>query len=116
MELKVETLQTAEEYIVKLKQGIEKAIDKCRDNEIEKNNELLIQIIDGIRWTIDVMTLTQDIHVGELDEDKIKEKLPDMLEAFENNDKGFLADLFEYEILEGLKEYEKIIQRTLKSN
>jgi predicted nucleic acid-binding Zn-ribbon protein len=114
MELKIETLQTAYEYIENLKSGIEDLVDRYREGN--ETSELFLDVIEGLRWIIEVMSLTKDIQVGEIDDNQLKEKVREMLQALENKDNNLLADLFEYEVVEILEMYQKVIKSTLESN
>lgn len=109
VEQQIEALITGHEYIENLYEGVKEAVGYFRSMEIRKGNELTIQIIDGLRWLTEVFSLTKEIQLQEINISGIKGMLREMLEALENEDSVLLADMFEYELLETLEEWYKII-------
>lgn len=116
MGLKIEALQTADEYIERLQRGIEQVIEYYRDSKINEGSTLMIEIIDGLRWVVEVIELTQDIQVDKIDITDIKEVLKNIIDALDNQDNVFIADLFEYEVQGILQQYHQGIKATLQHN
>lgn len=108
-----ETLQTANEYIVKLESGTIEGIRVFRSNEEGQAVEIIPYIIDGIEWLNDVMKLTVGIHNQEVNYDEIREKLVEIIEAFNNEDYILVGDLLEYEILPVLGQWKSIIRNSI---
>ena len=80
----------------------------------KNHNELTIQIIDGLRWLIEAIRLTEDVQEEAIDILEIKNILGEMLEAFENEDNILLADMFEYELLEILERWHNILGKSIR--
>lgn len=108
-----ETLQTANEYIVKLEAGIIEGIRVFRNNEGGQATEIIPYIIDGVEWMNDAMKLTVGIHNQEINYDEIREKLVEIIEAFNNEDHILVGDLLEYEILPVLGQWKSIIRNSI---
>lgn len=116
MQLKIETLETANEYINKLEPPINDLIECYREGNGLQEIEIMLDIIDGLRWVIDVMRHTQDILTSRIDIANIKEALQNIMGAMENQDDVLIADVFEYEVLEILQQYHEIIKDTLQTS
>ncbi len=116
MEKQLEALVTANEYIGKLKTGIEELVNKINSGQ-ENNGVLLIpNIADGLQWLISVIELTKDYHKGSISIEDIKEKLPEVIEALENEDYVLVGDLFNYELLPALVNIQEEIKKLLEIN
>ena len=105
MNEKIEALITAYQYIPRLYKGVEDVVVEFRSMHINKANELTIQVIDGLRWLIDAIALTKEEQEPNIELEKIKEILPECIQALENEDSVLVADLFEYEVKEILQEW-----------
>ena len=111
MEEKIEVLKTADKYIDNLKLGIENLVDKINSGQ-ENNGMLLIaEVADGLEWIINVITLTVELHKGNIFVDTMKEKLGEVIEALDNEDYVLTGDLFNYEFLPTLEEIQNDIRR-----
>lgn len=108
-----ETLQTANEYIVKLEAGIIEGIKLVRNNEESQAMEILPYIIDGVEWLNDAMKLTVGIHGEETNYNEVKEKLIEIVEAFNNEDYILVGDLLEYEILPVIGQWKVTIRNSI---
>ncbi|WP_297417061.1 hypothetical protein [Clostridium sp.] len=110
MEKKFDALKTANEYIDNLKLGIEDLVGKI--NSGQENNAMLLiaEIADGLEWLINVVTLTVELHKGDISIESLKEKLEEVIEALENEDYVLTGDLFNYEILPILEEIQNNIR------
>lgn len=108
-----ETLQTANEYILKLEAGIVEGIGVFRGNKEGQAIEIIPYIIDGIEWLNDAMKLTVGIHKQEVNYDEVREKLVDVIDAFNNEDYILVGDLLEYEILPVLEQWKSIIRNSI---
>lgn len=108
-----ETLQTANEYIVKLEAGIIEGIRVFRSNEEVKALEMIPYIVDGIEWINDAMKLTVGIHDQEVNYDEVRDKLLEIIDAFNNEDYILVGDLLEYEILPVLGQWKIIIRNSI---
>lgn len=108
-----ETLQTANEYIIKLESGIIESIRVLRSNEEGQAVETIPYIIDGVEWLNDAMKLTVGIHNQEVNYDEIREKLVEIVDAVNNEDYTLVGDLLEYEILPVIGQWKKIIRNSI---
>lgn len=113
MNEKLEVLQTAYEYSIRLEQGIEGCIEYFQTGNLAKGNEDLVLIIDGLDWLMQAITLTQDVHKAQIDLSGVMTALPELLEGIENSDNILIADILQYEILEGVKNWKDAMQSSL---
>ncbi|EKQ51132.1 MULTISPECIES: hypothetical protein [unclassified Clostridium] len=106
---KIEVLRTTDEYLDKLKKGIEDAVNLIQEgNEIEgiKN---IIPVFEGIEYISQAINLTREVQEEEIELEDLNAQLREMIEAFENEDYILLGDLLNYELLPILEEiHEKI--------
>lgn len=108
-----ETLETANEYTVKLEAGIVEAVRLFKSGEEGQATNMISYIIDGMEWLSDAMRLTAGIHNQEIDFEDINSKLLEVVEAFNNEDYILIADLFEYEILPTIGQWKVIIRNSI---
>ncbi len=117
----LKNLANAEEYLVKLIPGIQKAAELFQLGNEQEANQYLVHIIDGVEWfsqvveTVILAKQTQPEAV-QLDEKSLVERKDQlltlstqMLEANKNKDWVHMADLLEYELLPYYQEWAKII-------
>lgn len=95
---KFEALKTADDYLDKLKNGINKVIDLLEEDNENKACSYIIDIAEGIDWIIQVINLTSDVQKEKIDLSNMNENLNEIVEALENEDYNLLGDLFRYEI------------------
>lgn len=113
MNEKIEVLQTAYEYSIRLEQGIEGCVENFQTGNLAKANEDLVLIIDGLDWLMKAITLTQDVHKEVIDLSDVKAALPELLEGIENSDSILIADILQYEILEGVTNWKEVMHSNL---
>lgn len=116
-QLIAESLQEAEKYLPKLKQGLKDTAEELRTGSIDQASELLNHSIDGLEWYLNILNSILDLR----EEDTLSKNLKNYIEKFnlalnramislkkeEYND---LADLLEAEIisyLDTLSEFNK---------
>lgn len=104
IEEKMEALKTADEYIDKLRNGINELVHFISEGKEEKAMEYIPLLSDGMLWVLQVLELTEDVHEKNIDINHINEKLNEVVEAVENEDYILIGDLFKYEILSILDE------------
>lgn len=95
---KIEVLQTANEYLYKLKDGILKLVELIQQENEQEAILLIPEISDGMDWIIKVMELTNDVSQN-ICLENINEHLEAVLEALDNEDYILLGDIFNYEIV-----------------
>ena len=110
MNNKYEILKTMEEYIVNLKQGLQEVSNLFQSGENYQGAQSIFNVIDGIQWLTDALTLTLDILKEKIDISELNGKLSEIVEAFENEDYVLVGDLFQYEVLPILEEWEQNIK------
>lgn len=110
-----ETLQTANEYIVKLESGIAESVRLFKSGEEGQAVKMIYDIIDGIEWLTDVMRLTVGVHEKKIEIDETNNQLVEIVEAFNNEDYILVADLFEYEILPIIGQWKVIIRNSISN-
>ncbi len=116
-ELVSETLTAASDYLPRLMSGIEEMAFMFRNQEIEPGRELYLEVLEGIEWTLETLTrivslqddksLKQEFHVELKEQQKALNRA---LEAFQNEDYQYLADVFELEILDYLERFNRIVE------
>ncbi len=102
-ELNAEVLESLKDYLPKLYSGLEYIQEKCHNNQVEQVDAALIDALEGIKWVIDVMVV---LHPEAINYGQVNEVLTNLLDAMENNDKGTLGDVIEYELLDMVKEWQ----------
>ncbi len=116
-ELVSETLTAASDYLPRLMSGIEEMAFMFRNQEIEPARELYLEVLEGIEWTLETLTrivslqddksLKQEFHVELKEQQKALNRA---LEAFQNEDYQYLADVFELEVLDYLERFSRIVE------
>lgn len=107
---KIEVLVTANEYLINLEGGIRQVVEAFQQEDENKGCSLIPLVADGIKWVIDVVSLTRDMQKEKIDISQIDEKLEEVVEAIENKDYILVGDLFEYEVLPIIEEIHKQIR------
>ncbi len=112
-----ETLTAASDYLPRLMSGIEEMAFMFRNQEIESARELYLEVLEGIEWTLETLTrivslqkdesLKQEFHVELKEQQKAVNRA---LEAFQNEDYQYLAEVFELEILDYLERFNQIVE------
>lgn len=107
-----ETLQQAEEYLPKLKNGIMDTANCFRNGESKETNERYQQILKGVEWFIKAMTKILSIKGND---DLYKESqeligglnksLTELMKAYNKNDIVLVADILEYKIIDYIDEF-----------
>ncbi|ACA45972.1 hypothetical protein FDC22_16705 [Clostridium botulinum] len=108
-EQQFEALQTANEYIVKLINGINMYINKIKENKYDEALDLLSYILEGIDWLNEVARLTKDIQKKNMDEELMKEQLEKISEYLNIEDYEKILNIIKDEILPLMKEWQLII-------
>ena len=109
-----ETLVMASDYLDKLIPGIEKVVPTIRDFRLDECGNDLADIFDGINWLTQVIALTKEIQKEEIDATEINDFMEEMAEGFEDEDYILMADLFEYEVLPILNNWNEVIKASTK--
>lgn len=109
----IEALQSANDYLDKLKEGVEKLVDFINNNEINNAYEMIPAIAEGLDWIIKVITLTKESQKEEIVTSDINDHLDSIVEALENEDYILVGDLFNYEILPILNKIHEQINEIL---
>ena len=116
-------LANALDYLKKLIPGCEQAADLFRAGNEQEANKYYLQILDGIEWFSQVVSVIMSPDEGETElpdtddeslevrEKKLTDLMNQMLEANENQDWVLLADILEYEMVPFYKDWEKILSK-----
>ena len=102
---KIEVMHTAYNYLERLEQGIDECAMLFREKQLDKANEQLVLIVEGLEWLIDAISLTSDVREKVIDVTKMTPMLKEIVEAMQNTDVILVADLLYYEVLENVKEW-----------
>jgi len=113
VEDKIEVLKTAAEYLVKLKQGVKSIAEFYESGDYNSGSKVVLDAVDGFQWIIQVVALTKDELKQEIDENELKDKFSEVVEAMENEDYILTGDLFQYEVLPILEKYEVAINESI---
>lgn len=106
----MEVLNTLCSYMYSLKKGMGSAINKFQSGKENEALNLMPLIIDGMQWTVQALTLTQDVYEKKIDLNELNQKLEEIVEAMENQDYILVGDLFEYEIIPILENIHDIVK------
>ena len=116
-------LANALDYLKKLIPGCEQAGDLFRAGNEQEANKYYLQILDGIEWFSQVVSVIMSPDEGETElpdtdneslevrQKKLTDLMSQMLEANENQDWVLLADILEYEMVPFYKDWEKILSK-----
>ena len=116
-------LANALDYLKKLIPGCEQAADLFRAGNEQEANKYYLQILDGIEWFSQVVSVIMSPDEGETElpdtddeslevrQKKLTDLMSQMLEANENQDWVLLADILEYEMVPFYKGWEKILSK-----
>ena len=116
-------LANALDYLKKLIPGCEQAADLFRAGNEQEANKYYLQILDGIEWFSQVVSVIMSPDGGETElpdtddeslevrQKKLTDLMSQMLEANENQDWVLLADILEYEMVPFYKDWEKILSK-----
>jgi hypothetical protein len=116
-------IANALDYLKKLIPGFEQAADLFRTGNEQEANKYYLQILDGIDWFSQVVSVIMQPDDGEtelLDADsenlqvrqkKLTDLMSQMLEANQNQDWVLLADILEYEMVPFYKDWENILSK-----
>ena len=114
-------LANALDYLKKLIPGCEQAADLFRAGNEQEANKYYLQILDGIEWFSQVVSVIMSPDEGETElpdtddeslevrQKKLTDLMSQMLEANENQDWVLLADILEYEMVPFYKDWEQIL-------
>lgn len=94
----IELLNSLDEYLIKLKDGILKAVNYIQEGREQNAIQIIPNISEGLDWVIQAVSLTRDVQKDKIDISDISEHVKEVVEAFENEDYILVGDLFEYEI------------------
>jgi hypothetical protein len=114
-----ETLVAVDDYILRLTRGIESTVQLFRQQKEDEGLGLLIQIIDGLSWTIEavfslrITLLEQGFNANV---EQLNDLLNELLKAMENEDYVLISDILQYEIQETLHSWKNITEKTLVKN
>jgi len=110
-------------YLKKLIPGCDQAADLFRAGNEQEANKYYLQILDGIEWFSQVVSVIMSPDEGEKElpdtddeslevrQKKLTDLMSKMLEANENQDWVLLADILEYEMVPFYKDWEKILSK-----
>ena len=116
-------LANALDYLKKLIPGFEQAADLFRAGNEQEANKYYLQILDGIEWFSQVVSVIMSPDEGETElpdtddeslevrQKKLTDLMSQMLEANQNQDWVLLADILEYEMVPFYKDWEKILSK-----
>lgn len=113
MNNKMEVLNTALEYMVKMKWGIKETAEAFQSSDDDRALSFMPYIFDGLEWIIYAVDLTRSEQSEEIKIESILEQVKAMIEAFENTDYILVADLLYYEILPIIEQWEQIIRKSI---
>ncbi|OEF97713.1 hypothetical protein [Desulfuribacillus alkaliarsenatis] len=100
-----ELMDSIIDYLPKLIVGVSDAVSNYQSGQEGKANELMIDIVDGLKWLSEALTLTISIQKDPIDLSELHEHFNEMISAYENTDYVLLGDILEYEILPILEKW-----------
>lgn len=93
-----ETIEEINIYLPKMIRGIEEFIECAVQLREQDAKKYLSGILEGLEWIVQAVHLTNKYKPGIMDEKELMEKLPEFLDACENNDYTLMSDILDYEI------------------
>jgi len=106
---KRELLISLQEYLVRFMGGLKEIVLLFQQGEEQKSLEQMLDIIEGLAWISEAISLTQELYVTKLDIGRINEFLNQLNFALENSDTVQIADIIEYEIIPIVTEWNEVI-------
>jgi len=110
---KIEVLQTANDYMNNLKNGIVNLANMIQEGKEQEAINIIPQVVDGIQWIVQAIGLTKEVQKNEIAIAGLNEQLQEIIEALENEDYILVGDLFNYEILPILENIHEGIKETV---
>ena len=116
-------IANALDYLKKLIPGFEQAADLFRTGNEQEANKYYLQILDGIDWFSQVVSVIMEPDADEAElpdadgeslqmrQKKLTDLMSQMLEANQNQDWVLLADILEYEMVPFYKDWENILSK-----
>ncbi|APF23638.1 hypothetical protein [Clostridium butyricum] len=93
-----EALRTVDEYLYKLKDGINNISSLIQEGKEQESFNLIAQVADGLQWINEAFDATKLYHHDELSLENTNQFIEEISEALENEDYILVSDIFKYEI------------------
>lgn len=108
-ELIMDTIESYNEYVVKIAPGSLKIAELLRHDEIAEAMQMILQFSEGLGWLVNAKELltASDVQVN-LQVEQIEGFLNEINSGLESQDFVLVADMFEYEIAEFFENIELI--------
>lgn len=104
----IETIESYNKYLEKLPYGIEQIINSILLENYSLAKEDLINLLEGLLWTIEVNTKLEDFnYFADIEKDKIDELLNEIISGLQVEDYNLCSDILKYELLELVKQMGK---------
>ncbi|WP_160687317.1 hypothetical protein [Clostridium sp. C2-6-12] len=115
IEQQLEGLQTADNYILKLINGIDMYFNYIKEDREEEANNLLSHIVEGIEWIIEIARLTKDVQKKNMDERTMDEYKSELIIFFNEGsiDEGY--KVLDEKVLPLLREWNNIISKSISA-
>lgn len=95
----IEALNTADEYLEKLKNAIMNVSELIQEGKEQEAIHIIPEIAEGLDWLIQIVNLTINVQKEAININEVGEFIEQIVEAFENEDYILVGDLFNYEML-----------------
>ncbi|WP_206811760.1 hypothetical protein [Paradesulfitobacterium ferrireducens] len=112
-EQKIDVLHTASEYIDRLIEGINQAVNHFQTGQELKGLNLIEPIVEGFQWLTQALDLTQDIHARKIDLVPLNNHFKEIVASFEKEDYVLISDIFQYEVIPVLEEWRETLRLSL---
>ncbi|WP_434283118.1 hypothetical protein [Clostridium botulinum] len=112
-EQQIEALETTNEYIPKLINGINMYMDSVKDGKQDEALNLLSYIVEGIEWLNEVARLTKDIQKANMDEEMMKEKLEQISNCVDKKEYDRISHILKDEILSILSLWQDNVKKSI---
>ncbi|NOW89440.1 hypothetical protein BCD91_001463 [Clostridium beijerinckii] len=112
-EQQFEGLQSADNYILKLINGIDMYFNHIKDDKDEDASNLLSYIVEGIDWINEIARLTKDIQKENMDEILMNEYLNKLEQCFNEGSIDKVCGILKGEILPLLERWKEIISSSI---
>lgn len=106
-QITVETLETCKEYLPKLIEGINKAVELLQKGEEQEGMGLLVPIFEGMEWITSAVVRLQGFGIGSsIALNELTDHFGELEQSLGFKDFTTVTDLFQYEIIPVLERWQ----------
>ncbi len=113
MDEKIEVLRNSLEYFDKINDNVEKELDIIR-----AGGELVsvADLLEGVLVLIEMFEATTECHSIDAKQGEVRALMGELMTAIENQDKGLVADIIEYEFVPIISGWQEEVTQILANH